>query len=65
MRDPAIALRDNMAFQLRLKGWTYRRIGLELGISRARAHVIVRRVWEDKGEPYSQFFESGYQGRRG
>ena len=65
MRDPTIALRDNMAYQMRLKGLTYRRIAEELGISRARAHVVVRRVWEDKGEPYYPMFEPGHQGKRG
>ncbi len=65
MRSPAIRLRDNMAYQMRLKGLTYRRIGLELVISKARAHFIVRRVWEEKGEPYSPMFEPGHQGRRG
>lgn len=64
MTDPAIRLRDNMAYQLRLQGLTYRAIAEELGISRARAHVVVMRVWKDKGEPYDPMFEPGQQGKR-
>ena len=64
MRTPATRLRDNVAYQLRLNGLTYRRIGEELAISRARAHVIVQRVWKEKGEPYSPMFEAGCQGKR-
>ncbi len=64
MVDTTIRLRDNMAYQMRLKGLTYRRIGEELGISRARAHVVVMRVWKDKGEPYDPMFEPGQQGKR-
>lgn len=45
-RSAETALRDAQAAELRAKGWTYRRIGEELGLSPSNAHEAVQRAMD-------------------
>jgi transcriptional regulator len=47
----ALRARGRKLLRLRAKGWTWKRIGRQLGVSTQRAHQIWRAIEEKRG-PY-------------